>query len=342
LLEKINARLKEDGIRVRIEQRATNFSLRATLPLKAGPGKKQQRIPLSTQELFQADQEARKLHGQIKEGQFCWQDWEIAEDIATPGITCGDFRKSARKLYLQRFNTETSWTKKWKPALAKLPPDDFPCDQTVLRRCIELMKFGSAGRRDQGNILAQIARTVSFDYEELQDIARGYTASAITPRDIPKDDDIEALAKKIRAPHWAWMYSMCATYGLRPHEIVECEITSDGNCEVGDETKTGFHIAWPCNERWVETFNLRKVHRPQQCVVTVTKAANLYLHTRGPIPFPLYNLRHAYAIRLLMKGVPVELGAQLMGHSLEVHSRTYHRWIQAGQITKLRKRFDLT
>ena len=39
------------------------------------------------------------------------------------------------------------------------------------------------------------------------------------------------------------MFGMCAPYGLRPHEIVQCHIE--------DETKTGFHIALRYNQRWL-------------------------------------------------------------------------------------------
>ena len=134
---------------------------------------------------------------------------------------------------------------------------------------------------------------------------------------------------------------MLATYGLRPHEIIQARVTEEGNCEIGEQTKTGFHIAWPCHERWLNEFDLRDVSRPPQPVEKVEKAANLYLCRRGPVPWPLYSMRHAYAIRLFHKGVPSDISARLMGHSETVHQVTYKRWYDAKNITKLRKFYTI-
>ena len=54
----------------------------------------------------------------------------------------------------------------------------------------------------------------------------------------------------------------------------------------------------------------------------VTQAFN-----RSKIPFNPYDLRHAWAIRTLQESWPVELSASLMGHSVDVHTKTYQRWI---------------
>ncbi|MCY7275975.1 MAG: hypothetical protein LH702_20115 [Phormidesmis sp. CAN_BIN44] len=40
-----------------------------------------------------------------------------------------------------------------------------------------------------------------------------------------------------------------------------------------------------------------------------------------------YNLRHCWAVRTIEFGLPVELAAQQMGHSLKVHADRYHAWI---------------
>jgi len=54
-----------------------------------------------------------------------------------------------------------------------------------------------------------------------------------------------------------------------------------------------------------------------------------------------YALRHAYALRLLSAGVPPELGARLMGHSVQMHTQTYQRWIDADRIKQSMERFNL-
>ena len=336
-LSTANARLKALGSKCSITERGKLKYLQATLPSKDGSGTKQQRISLGDVSLKIAEQKGMEL-GHLMRSGFTWEAWN--GPIKTT-ITCGDFRVAGRKLYDKKYETDSAWTKKWQPALNKLPPDFTPCSEALVVSVVESMPSGSAGRRDQGNVLSQIAQTLKMDGAAIQEAARGYSASKLEERQIPTDTEIESLFKQIKLPHWRWMYGMCATFGLRPHEIVECTIDREGNCEIGDDTKTGFHIAWPCNEKWLTEFKLRRIHRPTQGKQTVGKVANDYLHDRGPLPWPLYNLRHAYAIRLFHKEIPSDVGARLMGHSETVHRQTYKRWYDAREITKLRAKYDL-
>ena len=48
---------------------------------------------------------------------------------------------------------------------------------------------------------------------------------------------------------------------------------------------------------------------------------------RYGLPFAPYDLRHAWAIRTLDRGWPLELSAQMMGHGTDVHTKIYQRWI---------------
>lgn len=338
MLERINARLKEDGIRARVEMRGHTYCLRATLPCRNGNGNQQQRITLPTRDITEADIKARELGRQLQTKTFSWESWDLVQAV---DYNCADFRAAGRKLYERKYSTESAWQKKWRPALNKLPPDSVPATDAVLLSVIESMKPGSAGRRDQGNVLSQIAHSLKLNGSVLQEAARGYTTRSVTERDIPHDTEIEQLHHQIKQPHWRWMFGMCATYGLRPHEIVEAHITPEGNCEISDDTKTGFHIAWPCHERWLTEFDLRQISRPRQTVSTVAKAANDYLHKRGPVPFSLYNLRHAYAVRLFEKSIPSEVGARLMGHGEDVHRTTYRRWYDRRRIAELRHQYTL-
>ena len=54
----------------------------------------------------------------------------------------------------------------------------------------------------------------------------------------------------------------------------------------------------------------------------------------GTIVMPdvdLYDFRHAWAIRSIRRNSPT-LAAKTMGHSLDVHHRTYHRWLDQNDI----------
>ncbi|MEO1149319.1 MAG: site-specific integrase, partial [Cyanobacteria bacterium J06638_22] len=51
--------------------------------------------------------------------------------------------------------------------------------------------------------------------------------------------------------------------------------------------------------------------------------------------FAPYDLRHAWAVRTLLFGWPVELSARQMGHSVDIHTRTYQRWISRERIQQV-------
>lgn len=339
-LEAANARLKAGKIRCSIQLRGRSYALVATLPTRDGSARKQQRIALGEIDLFEAERRAVALGHQLRDGSFSWDAWDAAQAPSAEGISATAFRETARRLYEKRFTSESSWQKKWRPALNKLPENGVITEATILR-IIRRMPEGSAGRRDTANVLAQACRAAGISPEAVQAAGRGYTAANLSPRDIPSDEVIEDYFEQIKLPHWRWVYGMCATYGTRPHELVEAEIDADGNCIISDDTKTGHHIAWPVHERWLQRFQLRDLPRPPQGKETLAKVANDYLHDRGPLPWGLYTLRHAYAIRLITKGIPADIGCQLMGHSLEIHTRTYRRWLQAKTLSGLRGQFNL-
>ncbi|MEP0928568.1 MULTISPECIES: hypothetical protein [Cyanophyceae] len=48
---------------------------------------------------------------------------------------------------------------------------------------------------------------------------------------------------------------------------------------------------------------------------------------RYEVPFSPYDLRHAWAVRTIHFGLPDTVAARIMGHSVAIHNRTYHRWI---------------
>jgi integrase len=162
----------------------------------------------------------------------------------------------------------------------------------------------------------------------------------LTEREIPKDREIEAAMKKIQLPHWRWTFGMCAAYGLRPHECADLQWVEKDWITVDENTKTGARKVTPCPSEWVALFSLRSLPRPTQAAQNIAKAFNDALDRDGVTIKP-YNLRHAYALRLMDNGVPPELGARLMGHSLTVHEDTYKRWLGQDRITKAMDRYNL-
>ncbi|MFM8935376.1 MAG: tyrosine-type recombinase/integrase, partial [Vulcanococcus sp.] len=48
---------------------------------------------------------------------------------------------------------------------------------------------------------------------------------------------------------------------------------------------------------------------------------------RYGLPLTPYDLRHAWAVRTIHIGLPDTVAARMMGHSVAIHTRTYHHWI---------------
>jgi integrase len=80
---------------------------------------------------------------------------------------------------------------------------------------------------------------------------------------------------------------------------------------------------YPIYPEWFELFELGNIYQPKSAVSD--RASKQF--AKHKIPFRPYDLRHAWAIRSMEFGLPLELAAVQMGHSMTVHSRTYHRWI---------------
>jgi integrase len=92
---------------------------------------------------------------------------------------------------------------------------------------------------------------------------------------------------------------------------------------------------WAFYPEWIDEFKLRTIQLPD----LETDLAKTTLQRIGQrvtaqfrrygIPFSPYNLRHAWAVRTIHFGLPDTVAAKMMGHSVAVHTRTYHQWITA-------------
>ena len=134
-----------------------------------------------------------------------------------------------------------------------------------------------------------------------------------------------------------------ATYGLRNHEVFFSDLSAlrdegDRVIRVLPTTKTGEHQVWPFNPDWVERFDLLKLGRePQALPVISTDLRTTTLQQVGRrvteqfrrygLPLTPYDLRHAWAVRTIHIGLPDTVSARMMGHSVAIHTRTYHHWI---------------
>jgi len=354
-LATLNRLLAKRRSRARVEQRKSSLVLRATLPPKPGTGgdPSQQRIPLGlpavVASLADAELKALTLSSELQSGSFDWSSWLPSKAPAERNlITREVFEATARKLHTEKYarapeRGAEAWRKRWATALNKLPAEG---ELTMARlvAVIENLPPATAARRETGLVWGMVAKKLGMDPAPLREAGSGYGRRQITPRDIPSDEDIETAFDLLleRSPHWARVLGMVATYGCRPSELGEAVLKADNSLMVPSSKTDKPRVAMPTKSAWVDRFQLHTLPLPPGCSSGYAISTNCAAAMRRQgIKFKLYALRHAAAIRLIKAGVPAEVGARLLGHSVAMYSSNYLRWISEETIPALVRQFNL-
>lgn len=334
-INQANGRLKAARVRVKIERDGAKLRLRATLPAKPGVDKPphQQRLypgfGAHPRGLQLAEAEARKVGALIECGEFNWEPY-LSPAQRNPE-TCGDWIGRFRDEF-QGSVSETTWKTEYERVLERLPAPAMLTAQ-VLVDCIQTTEPNTRQRVRFVTTLGKLAKFAGLECD-FSNLKGSYSSGAIDPKALPTDEDIAHWQSRIEDPGWRWVFGAIATFGLRNHEVffLDCSELLDGRYWVRvTEGKTGPHDVWACYPEWVEDFELRTVRLPR---VTGKTHAD-YGHRvstffrRAGMPFTPLDLRHRWAIRTLEFGLPIELAARQMGHSVDVHNKTYHRSITA-------------
>ena len=246
----------------------------------------------------------------------------------------------------RRAGSRTTWTAAYLPYLRRLAErsGDRPLDTPLLEEVLESYALASRSRQQCALVLAALARhqglTLPDDWSER---AGGYGLHAARFRQLPSDSQILSLVEQIPNPGWRLVYGLMATYGLRNHEAFFCDTSplapgGDRVIRVLPTTKTGEHQVWPFQPHWVDHFGLELLGGDRRALPPVrTDLPGTTLQQVGRrvaeqfrrygLPLTPYDLRHAWAVRTIHIGLPDTVAARMMGHSVTVHTRTYHHWI---------------
>ncbi|MBF2072507.1 MAG: site-specific integrase [Synechococcales cyanobacterium C42_A2020_086] len=358
-LAQVNQRLKAAQLGFQIEQRGRKLSLRGTLPPRPGSPRlrsHQQRIslnlPATLAGLKQAEQEAKIIAAQLIQNTF---DWRPYLPVAGGGrLHQMDLSQKLHAFQLHFFaeasktrslaSVRTTWDAAYEPYLRKLTRVAQSRGQLSLAEAIyaTVQSFPADSRSRQicCTTLKALAEFLHLDLPiDLKTFWGTYSPSKTQFRELPSDQEIVAVYEQIPNPAWRFVYGMMATYGLRNHEVFFVDYRQleqgdpDAMIEVLDTTKTGAHQVWPFYPEWVEHFQLRHPQLPpittdltrttlRQIGQQVTRQFRRY-----QVPFSPYGLRHAWAVRTIHFGLPDAVAARMMGHSVTIHTRTYHRWL---------------
>lgn len=337
-----NGRLKAANVGVLIERVGQRLRVRATLPSKPGSTQQlpsQQRISLGVRAnpagLKVAEAEARKIGALVDCREFDWTPY--LKGVRITPKTCRDWVEQFEGDYFQRrsrnYKTQTTWNGDYLKVFKRLPGEQ-PLTLDLVRELVLKTKPDTKTRKRCCMALGALTKFADIECD-LSSLAGNYTPQQVSPRDLPSDEAIVKWYYELKNPSWKWVYGMMATYGLRNHEVFKLDHDQirEGNnvVTVLEDTKTKLHQVWAYYPEWWEEFKLQEVRLPDinlnRSNEKIGHSVTEYFSDFG-IPFSPYNLRHCWAVRTLRCRLPHELAAKQMGHSVQVHERTYHRWIK--------------
>ncbi len=245
--------------------------------------------------------------------------------------------------------SRTTWTAAYRPYLRRLAQAARVVDASrlstgLLVDVLESYPPGSRSRQQCSTALAALARHLELELPaDWRQRAAGYGLHRAQFRQLPSDGQILELLELIPNPAWRLAYGLMATYGLRNHEVFFCDLSAlapggDRVIRVLPTSKTGEHQVWPFRPEWVERFELDRLGRDPALLPAVRTDLNRTTlqqagrrvaeqFKRYDLPITPYDLRHAWAVRTIHVGLPDTVAARMMGHSVAIHTRTYHHWI---------------
>lgn len=364
-LSRQNAALKLKGHGVTLDVAGGRVRLRATMPPRPtdplGAEPKQHRISTglaypdqATESLQLAEQLGNALERhRLGLEAFDWTPWlpkgrqrkQAQQDEQPEGLSGLQAVRLTRQWWGKQRrrgpSAEDSWKVDYDAPLAPLL--EISCLRAEhLVALVEATPSGSRSRRRASQAAATVARALDWPDElvsQLRELGKGYSAArSQAPRDLPRDEAIEALIDRLSAS-WQWPVAVAAVYGCRPHEaLLFAEVQPSGLLRIADG-KTGARqsLALPADwiERWslhtkrLPAFNPERSHRDVGALMGQA-------FRRAGAAFQPYDLRHAWAVRAIHNPkISPSLAAKSMGHSLAVHSSVYQRWFDAHEMESL-------
>ena len=324
-------------------------------------------LPATTEGLEQAKAQLKEVLRQLQHQCFDWSLWarpskpSAKQRPETNGPRCQD--RGGFTPVLQDFEAaffsdprrrrnpsgaKTTWSSAYSPYLRRMAAmaeaAGRPLDRRLFEEVLESYEPTSRSRQQCGTALAALARHRAVALpDNWSERAAGYGLHAAQFRRLPSDSQIVQGIEQVPNPGWRLAYGLMATYGLRNHEVFFCDLSAlapggDRVIRVLPTSKTGEHQVWPFQPDWVERFGLEQLGEAPQLLPKVStdlrrttlqqvgRRVAEQFHRYGLSHTP-YDLRHAWAVRTIHIGLPDTVSARMMGHSVAIHTRTYHHWI---------------
>jgi integrase len=333
-LEKVSIRIKRDRLFVR----------RRNFPPKPGDNEGQRYeiglgVSATVSGLKVAIAKAKEIDNALVWDKFDWQPY--LKGPQKPPETVEEWVQRFEKQHWSETprtpTKENSYHKDYRLVFNRLPQQEVLTFELLKETILQETEPGKRSRKGFAMAFRRLGLLAGLDakqLEELSKLGRGYSPKSVEPRELPTDEDILDVWESLRHPGWQWVMSVLAIYGLRPHEVFRIRTDRMNEdppiLEVEAETKTGWRLAYPSYSATLSIMQSTEVIYPN---IEIEDKNNNQLGDKisqefreRKIPFPPYNLRHAYAQRMYKQGFSDNFIARSMGHSVAMQRSVYRAW----------------
>ncbi len=358
----INNEFSIKGSKLKIEKRGGKLNIRGALPSKKDKAILiNQRISLGLNADILGLKEAKKtlqlIDLQLDLNQFEWRNWVSNSKKESPHL--GDYFLQKIDKFEETFFNEskndylasarkTTWNSSYKPYIRRMismySKQNTRDLDSIFINTLKTYKEGTRSRKQCGTSLKVFAKFIDHKLpSDWKSLSKGYGLKKASFRNLPNDKLIEDIWEKIPSKSWQYVFALMATYGLRNHEVFFCDLSSlkyngDNIIRILPTTKTGEHQVWPFHPKWVEFFELNCLGEDPTLLPNINKDLRKTTlqnigkritdqFNRYKLEIRPYDLRHAWAVRTIFYDLPDTVSARMMGHSVSLHTQTYHHWI---------------
>jgi len=342
-LTQVNAELKAAKCGVMVCLRGDRLSLRGSLPPKPNSGRTKNHQQYLALGIFanpagfkRAKSEALRISGLIACKEFTWSEW-LEPELDPDNRPISDWLDRFEQDYFNKRartpKTITSfqdYLKAWELFSNKRSP---LTKDSILAEVIK-SDPDSRHRKRACIALGALAKFAGIDIDLKPYQGKYSPYTAINSKNLPNDELIVEWRNMIPNPAWQWAYGIMATYGIRNHELFYLDTSllheAPGILIVLPGGKTNkLRKVWPCLAEWWSEWKLWETDLPNCTGKSNTDLGQRVTRAFGRynIPFSPYDLRHSWAIRTAVYGLDAAIAARMMDHSVDVHTKLYHRWI---------------
>ena len=362
-LELLNVRLKERGIKFRVERVRQALFVRGTF-LFSDATRKRTRIRLGLKalvvenEFSVVENRAIQLESKIKKLGHVpdEEEWWIAPFEVKKRNTKKTVQEAVVELEQDFWDgrTKTSAAERtWdrmNDHYKKLPPGAVLTTDLLLGH-IETTEEGSNARVKSCQYLKRLGKFHDLrELSKIDSLVGEYEPKAPT---IPDEEHLQELVEILRnEKKWGWCSAALYLYGCRPSEVFSLQVKEDGIAKVLTLKRKKKNPKWRTTlalpQHLVNRLDMQDVSKPYEvnkveeydskhAAYLVNAWGKWFRKRRGHLDCSLYDIRHSWAIRSLKRNMETGLAATCMGHDISTHVSTYLGGLQEKDVIEAAK-----